>query len=102
LGKIDSLIVIAKEVFMLVVNTTTIQMLPDGRMDVTNAAHYLGLKEKTLAMWRASGLGPRFIKRGRIFYYREDLDAWLNEHGRHRSIAQAVQRSNQFTEVSDE
>ena len=41
-------------------------------------------------MWRASGTGPRFIKRGRIFYYKEDLDAWLNENGRHRSTAQTL------------
>lgn len=70
--------------------TPTIDIFPDGRMDVPNASHYLGVKEKTLAMWRASGAGPRFIKRGRIFYYKEDLDAWLNEHGRHRSTAQAL------------
>ena len=71
-------------------NTPTIDIFPDGRMDGRNAGHYLGVKEKTLAMWRASGTGPRFIKRGRIFYYKEDLDAWLNENGRHRSTAQAL------------
>jgi len=39
-----------------------------------NAAAYLGLSIKTLAMQRWRGNGPPFVKRGRIFYYREDLD----------------------------
>lgn len=86
----------------MLLKTPTIDMYPDGRMDGKNAGYYLGVKEKTLAMWRASGIGPRFIKRGRIFYYKEDLDNWLNEYGRHRSIAQAEQRSGQLVEVSDE
>lgn len=68
-----------------------IYIYPDGRLDGRNTARYLGVKEKTLAMWRGNGSGPRFIKRGRIFYYKEDLDAWLNEKGRHRSTAQALQ-----------
>lgn len=70
-----------------------ISMFPDGRLDVKNAARYLGLKEKTLAMMRGNGSGPRFIKRGRIFYYREDLDAWLNADGRLRSTAQTSARA---------
>lgn len=80
--------------------TPIVEMCPDGRMDTTNAAHYLGLKEKTLAMWRSSGVGPQFIKRGRIFYYKEDLDKWLNERGRHRSSA--LLRSAQSTEITHE
>ena len=67
----------------------SISMFPDGRLDVKNAARYLGLKEKTLAMMRGSGTGPRFIKRGRVFYYKEDLDAWLNAAGRFISTAQS-------------
>ena len=35
-----------------------IVMFPDGRLDTKNAANYLGFKEKTLAMMRASGTGP--------------------------------------------
>lgn len=65
-----------------------ITMFPDGRLDVKNAAIYLGLKEKTLAMMRGNGTGPRFIKRGRIFYFKEDLDTWLNASGRFTSTAQ--------------
>lgn len=42
-------------------------MLPDGRMDRKNAARYLGLSVKTLAMHVSRGTGPKFIKRGRVF-----------------------------------
>lgn len=66
-----------------------IEVFPDGRLDVVNAARYLGLKEKTLAMMRCDGSGPQFIKRGRIFYFKEDLDAWLNQSGKVKTTAQA-------------
>ena len=63
-------------------------LLPDGRMDTRNAALYLGLSAKTLAMWRCQGTGPKFIKRGKVFYYKDDLDHWLNARGRVTSTAQ--------------
>lgn len=66
-------------------------MYPDGRLDAKNASSYIGLSEKTLAMMRCNGTGPRFVKRGRIFYFREDLDSWLNASGRFTSTAQAQQ-----------
>jgi hypothetical protein len=65
---------------------------PDGRLDTTNASLYLGLKEKTLAMMRGNGTGPKFIKRGRIFYFKEDLDSWLNANGRLTSTTQIIKR----------
>ncbi len=65
---------------------------PDGRLDTTNAALYLGLKEKTLAMMRGNGTGPQFIKRGRIFYFKDDLDAWINANGRLSSTTQALRQ----------
>ncbi len=65
-----------------------VKMYPDGRMDTRNAALYLGLEEKTLAMKRSDGTGPQFIKRGRIFYFKEDLEAWINECKRAKSTAQ--------------
>jgi hypothetical protein len=65
-----------------------VKMFPDGRMDTRNTALYLGLEEKTLAMKRSDGTGPSFIKRGRIFYFKEDLDAWINECKRAKSTAQ--------------
>lgn len=69
-----------------------VTMYPDGRMDVKNAATYVGLSVKTLAMMRCHGTGPKFIKRGRIFYFRDDLDEWLNA-GRVASTAEAARRA---------
>ena len=54
-----------------------IDWLPDGRTDTQNAATYTGRSVKTLAQWRCRGIGPRYVKRGRIYYYKEDLDEWL-------------------------
>jgi hypothetical protein len=66
-----------------------ISMFPDGRMTPEAASDYLGLTVKTLATMRCRGNGPKFIKRGRIFYFQSDLDAWLVEGGRVTSTAQA-------------
>lgn len=74
------------------INSVNIVMFPDGRLDNKNAALYLGLKEKTLAMMRSNGTGPQFIKRGRIFYYKEDLDTWLNKNGRFKTTAQGMNK----------
>ncbi|MCD6056412.1 MAG: hypothetical protein K0R12_1374 [Gammaproteobacteria bacterium] len=71
------------------IQSVLVDMFPDGRFNVENAARYLGLSPKTLATLRVNGQGPRFIKRGRIFYYLDDLDAWLNAHGRLCSTGQA-------------
>ena len=62
---------------------------PDGRIDTLNAAIYTGLSAKTLAMLRCSGKGPKFVKRGRIFYYTSDIDEWMNLHGRLSSTSQS-------------
>lgn len=62
---------------------------PDGRVNAKNAALYLGLSEKTLAMMRCQGTGPKFIKRGRIFYFLSDLDSWIQSAGKSQSTAQA-------------
>ena len=66
----------------------TVTVLPDGRMDTKNAAAYLGFAVKTLTMMRCYGTGPKFVKRGRIFYFRADLDAWIKE-GRARITGEA-------------
>jgi Helix-turn-helix domain len=66
-----------------------IVVFPDGRLDTENAARYLGLSPKTLAMMRTAGTGPKFVKRGRVFYYLEDLQAWVAEQPRVRSTSQA-------------
>lgn len=66
---------------------------PDGRMDTKNTSTYTGLSEKTLAMMRCKGNGPKFVKRGRVFYFQADVDDWLNAQGRHVSTAQAKHRA---------
>ena len=57
-------------------------------MTAKQGAAYLGLSVKTLAMKRWQGNGPKFVKRDGVFYYREDLDAWLRA-ARVSSTAQA-------------
>lgn len=64
-----------------------LQILPDGRLDTRNAALYLGCSPKTLAHMRCSGKGPAFLKPGRVYYFRADLDQWLAGHGKRRSTA---------------
>ena len=71
------------------VRQVDILVFPDGRLDTKNAAAYLGLSEKTLAIMRCQGTGPRCMKRGRVFYYQEDLEAWLAQAERVTSTAQA-------------
>ncbi len=61
----------------MAIQPINVMILPDGRMDRKNAARYLGLSVKTLAMHVSRGTGPKFIKRGRVFYFRDDLDQWL-------------------------
>ncbi|MEO8135930.1 MAG: helix-turn-helix domain-containing protein [Betaproteobacteria bacterium] len=73
---------------------------PDGRLDTANAARFLGVSPKTLAIWRSAGTGPLFIKRGRIFYYMEDLRAWLDKHPRVQSSAQMQRRDSSISLAS--
>ena len=55
-------------------------ILPDGRMNRANAARYLGVKPQTLSKWAMHGKGPRFARvGGRIFYFLDDLDAFIQE-----------------------
>ena len=55
-----------------------IRILPDGRMTREDAARYLGMRPKTLAMWTLAGKGPRSIRvGGRRFYFLADLDAFI-------------------------
>ncbi len=69
-------------------NPVNVTLYPDGRLNTGNASRYLGLSVKTLAMMRSHGTGPKFIKKGRIFYFKDDLDAWLAQDGRYTSTAQ--------------
>lgn len=40
-----------------------------------------GIKEGTLAYWRSAGIGPKFVKVGRIVMYpKEPMIAYFKEH----------------------
>ncbi|WP_306253769.1 helix-turn-helix domain-containing protein [Parvularcula sp. IMCC14364] len=55
-----------------------IEATADKPLTNEQAANYLGMKASTLNRWRCSGVGPRFLKVGRLIKYRKsDLDAYL-------------------------
>ena len=56
---------------------TDINILPDGRMTLTEAAKYIGIKPTTLRILKHKNKGPKFIKPGRIYFYKDDIDEWL-------------------------
>jgi hypothetical protein len=70
------------------IQSPAVVVLPDGRLSAKNAATYLGLSVKTLAIKRCNGTGPRFVKQGRVFYFVNDLDEWMRK-GTATSTAQA-------------
>lgn len=76
-----------------------VKFFPDGRTDAKGAAEYLGYAEKTLAMMRTAGTGPRFVKPTgrRVFYYKADLDLWLARN-KAASTAQARLQAHQQAE----
>jgi hypothetical protein len=57
--------------------TVRVVILPDGRMDRKNTARYSGYSEKTLAMHACRGTGPAFVKQGKVWYFRKEVDRWL-------------------------
>jgi hypothetical protein len=60
------------------VEQVRVRVLPDGRMAREDAARYLGLGSKTLAMWALQGKGPRSVKvGGRVFYFKDILDGFV-------------------------
>ncbi len=64
---------------MPTIDSVRVRVLPDGRMDRQNAALYIGMKPKTLAMWELEGKGPPSIKvGGKRFYFKADLDRFIN------------------------
>ena len=40
----------------------------DYRVDESTAAHLIGVKPRTMRLWRARGIGPPFIAAGRLTY----------------------------------
>ena len=51
------------------------------RIRSAQAAHYLGISASTLAKWRMRGEGPPYHRCGPkiVFYYLDELDAWLKD-----------------------
>jgi predicted DNA-binding transcriptional regulator AlpA len=51
---------------------------PEELVSSEKAAEALGVKTQTLANWRSEKQGPRYVKVGRLVYYRRpDISAWL-------------------------
>jgi len=45
------------------------------------ASEFLGISESKLAQMRCNGTSPPYSKpTGKIFYFKEDLINWLNDH----------------------
>ena len=61
------------------VDYVRVRVLPDGRLTRRDAARYLGVAVKTLAMWAVDGRNPKVHRvGGRCFYYKDDLDAFIH------------------------
>ena len=53
-------------------------------MTTEEAALYVRLSPRTLERYRVTGQGPKFLKVGRLVFYRlRDLDEWLENTVRH-------------------
>lgn len=58
----------------------------DDLLTPAEAAEYLRLSKHTLDMWRLEpGKGPPWIRMGessssRVFYRRDDIDKWVDDH----------------------
>ena len=64
------------------VDLVRVRVLPDGRMSRKDAARYIGIAEKTMAMWQlqAKKGAPRSVRiAGRRWYFKEDLDQYLRD-----------------------
>ena len=73
------------------VEVSPVSMTPDGRFTTEGAAQYVGLSRKTMAQMRCEGRGPKYLKIGKIFYRKADLDEWLSAHRPVQSTSEARQ-----------
>lgn len=48
-------------------------------LNTDKASETLQISKKTMANWRSLNKGPKYLKRGKIFYRLHDLDEWMNE-----------------------
>lgn len=51
------------------------------KLRASQAAHDLSVSRSTLAKWRSAGIGPIFHRCGPrlVYYYQDEIDAWLEE-----------------------
>jgi len=57
--------------------------LPSRKLNVAEAAHFLGLSVSTLNKFRLSDGGPRYLKLGRrVLYDVRDLEQWASSRAR--------------------
>jgi hypothetical protein len=64
------------------VDLVRVRVLPDGRMSRKDAARYIGIAEKTMAMWQLQakkGAPPSVRIAGRRWYFKTDLDQYLRD-----------------------
>lgn len=60
-------------------------------LDTSEVADLLTNKSNTLEGWRIKGMGPRYIKIGRLVRYRiEDVNAWLESQERTSTSQEGV------------
>lgn len=50
--------------------------------DTPKAANYLDVRPSTMEIWRWRGIGPTYVKIGRLVRYRKvaDLDVYIAQH----------------------
>jgi predicted DNA-binding transcriptional regulator AlpA len=61
------------------------------RVNVREAAAYIGISKSKMDKLRCYGGGPRYFKIGdRVVYAITDLDAWLERHARENTLQPQV------------
>lgn len=53
--------------------------MTDSLLTTDEAAALVGMKERTLRVWRMKGQGPAYVKlgNGRVRYSRQAIDEWV-------------------------
>ena len=55
-----------------------INILPDGRMSVKDAARYIDCSEASLRGYMMMGIAPAYSKVvNKTYFYKDDVDMWL-------------------------
>jgi hypothetical protein len=58
-----------------------ISILPDGRIDIKNAAKLIGVKPKSLSViLHRAGMPPHVKILGKIYFYYDDIVKWLKAY----------------------